>query len=348
MNELLLRRRKMAEEGEIPYLRFTALEDNSSVAFGVRAGTPNAYTLEYRKNGGTWIEYVTEDIINIDEEEYIEFRKLGTAVTQLNKASNAGYKFKMTGKIEISGKLVSLLDKSMNVINAGNYCFHSLFISETSIITAENLIFPASTVGYSYVYVAMFSGCSSMVLPPNEFAPLTLGTYACQNMFLNCTSLIKATEIKATYLGTGSLRTMFQGCTSMIDGGDEILAANGTECCSGTFMGCTKLEKAPYFKATTLGNSCYSNLFRGTVNYVTLYHFASLNTSSLPFSGSSHADTFIIDAVTPPTIGSNTLTGLKSTCIIYVPDASVNDYKAAQYWSARADYIKGISEKPTT
>lgn len=39
---------------------------------------------------------------------------------------------------------------------------------------------------------------------------------------------------------------------------------------------------------------------------------------------------------------------ISDTCIIYVPDIFVNDYKSATNWSRFADRIKGISERPTT
>jgi hypothetical protein len=49
-----------------------------------------------------------------------------------------------------------------------------------------------------------------------------------------------------------------------------------------------------------------------------------------------------IHADTPPTIADDTFTALKADCIIYVPAASVDAYKAKQYWSARASYIQAM------
>lgn len=45
---------------------------------------------------------------------------------------------------------------------------------------------------------------------------------------------------------------------------------------------------------------------------------------------------------TPPTLGTNALFDVTSTCPIYVPAASVNAYKAAANWSSRAAYIQPI------
>lgn len=47
-------------------------------------------------------------------------------------------------------------------------------------------------------------------------------------------------------------------------------------------------------------------------------------------------------ATTPPTLGTNVFQSVPATCPIYVPAASVNAYKAANYWSTRADYIQAI------
>lgn len=51
---------------------------------------------------------------------------------------------------------------------------------------------------------------------------------------------------------------------------------------------------------------------------------------------------FTIRATTPPTLGSNALYGLKSTCVIKVPSASVAAYQAASGWSSFADRIQAI------
>ena len=47
-------------------------------------------------------------------------------------------------------------------------------------------------------------------------------------------------------------------------------------------------------------------------------------------------------ASSPPTLGSNALTGVPANCSIRVPAGSVAAYKAATNWSARAAYITAI------
>ena len=82
-------------------------------------------------------------------------------------------------------------------------------------------------------------------------------------------------------------------------------------------------------------------MFNNCTN-ITSHDVATLNSSATTFNNNSSCASFTIHAETPPTIANNTITGLKADCIIYVPAASVDAYKAAQYWSARAAYIQAM------
>ena len=90
-----------------------------------------------------------------------------------------------------------------------------------------------------------------------------------------------------------------------------------------------------------LANSCYYSMFSGCKG-ITSHDVATLNNSQNTFQSNSSCVSLTIHADTPPTIGNNTITGLKADCVIYVPAASVDAYKAKQYWSARAAYIQAI------
>lgn len=54
----------------------------------------------------------------------------------------------------------------------------------------------------------------------------------------------------------------------------------------------------------------------------------------------------IVEPTTPPTFGANVFLGCTKLASIYVPDASVDAYKAATNWSTYARKIKPISERP--
>ena len=61
------------------------------------------------------------------------------------------------------------------------------------------------------------------------------------------------------------------------------------------------------------------------------------------FTSTSKLSSFTSLNPTPPTLASNSISGINATCNFYVPAASVEAYKAAPYWSARAAYIQTIS-----
>lgn len=52
-----------------------------------------------------------------------------------------------------------------------------------------------------------------------------------------------------------------------------------------------------------------------------------------------------INQQNPPQLFSDALTNVPPTCAIYVPSDSVDTYKAATNWSARADYIQAIPQE---
>ena len=58
------------------------------------------------------------------------------------------------------------------------------------------------------------------------------------------------------------------------------------------------------------------------------------------FNGCSRLTNIIIEATTPPTLGTSAFNG--STCPILVPSASVDAYKSATNWSEYADRIQAI------
>jgi hypothetical protein len=66
----------------------------------------------------------------------------------------------------------------------------------------------------------------------------------------------------------------------------------------------------------------------------------------LAFGYCSKLTSVTITAITPPTLGSDVFTSTSSDLQIYVPDESVNAYKAAANWSTYASKIKPISQKP--
>jgi hypothetical protein len=134
---------------------------------------------------------------------------------------------------------------------------------------------------------------------------------------------------------------MFIGCTGLTTTPSLPATTLAEYCYSNMFSGCTGLTTAPALPATTLADECYKYMFSGCTG-ITSHNVATLNTSLNTFDSNSSCTSLTIHADTPPTIGSNTISGLKADCVIYVPSASVDAYKAAQYWSERSAYIQAI------
>lgn len=83
--------------------------------------------------------------------------------------------------------------------------------------------------------------------------------------------------------------------------------------------------------------------FRSCISAIKLTLPASLILiGSESFRDLTACNEIICKAVSPPTITSNTFTGLKATCIIKVPAASVAAYQAAANWSVFASRIQAI------
>ena len=65
------------------------------------------------------------------------------------------------------------------------------------------------------------------------------------------------------------------------------------------------------------------------------------------FLNCSYLSKYIFLSTTPPTLANiNAFSGINPLCRIYVPDASVDAYKAATNWVTYANYIYPLSQKP--
>ena len=107
------------------------------------------------------------------------------------------------------------------------------------------------------------------------------------------------------------------------------------------FSGCSGLESVTF--PSNLVRIQYS-CFNGCTSLVTFTLPASVNEiGQYAFSGCRNLTHIICEATTPPAISSYSFNNTNN-CPIYVPDAAVNDYKAANNWSAMASRIFPLSD----
>ena len=242
-------------------------------------------------------------------------------------------------------------------------CYSSMFSGCTGLTSTP--VLPATTLA-SYCYGYMFEGCTSLTQAP-ALPATTLVSNCYSNMFKDCTGLTQAPTLPATTLVSGCYGSMFYGCTGLTQAPALLATTLAEFCYSSMFYGCTSLTQAPALPATTLASGCYASMFSGCTGLtqapalpattlasgcyqamfngctgITSHDVATLNNSEDTFKNNSSCASLTIHAETPPTIHATTITGLKADCIIYVPAASVNAYKAKQYWSARASYIQAM------
>ena len=244
------------------YLCFTASQANSTVRLD-RFGTPPTINLEYSVDKKTWTEYNTW---NGTTGATITLANIGDSVwwrgnnTAFSLDLNNAYRFTMSGSIEASGNVMSLLDKTCKSVTIPTtYCFLMLFGTCASLKKAPEL--PATTLA-NWCYYGTFYGCSSLIEAP-ELPATTLAEHCYDWMFCNCSSLIKAPELPATTMVNGCYKQMFQKCTSLQKAPELPATKLENSCYSGMFMNCTSLREAPELPASSVVDYCYENMFNG-------------------------------------------------------------------------------------
>ena len=179
-----------------------------------------------------------------------------------------------------------------------------------------------------------FANCKSLIADVILLNVTSIGIYA----FSSCESI--------RYVKFGSaLKTInqysFSGCKNLkiVDGFENTVITNTSW---NTFDGCSSLQSIQLPESlTAIGSSA----FNGCSSLQSIQLPESLTTiGRSAFNGCTSLQSIIMKSTTPPTI---TTTSIPSTIgAIYVPDASVEVYKAATNWSSFASKIKGVSEMP--
>lgn len=208
------------------YLCFTALESNSTVAMETYNNVATTYkpTVEYSTDKVTWHTLIT----NATPDSPVTLANVGDKMWVRGdnahfSANNTDYtKFVLTGKVNVSGNIMSLLDKSCKQItlptaseDLQSYVFASLFYNNSALVDVSELELPAMTMVYG-CYYSMFRSCSNLVNSP-KLPATTLDTYCYGGMFRDCTSLTEAPYLPVNEI-TGGLsvyNSMFRGCSSL-------------------------------------------------------------------------------------------------------------------------------------
>lgn len=124
-----------------------------------------------------------------------------------------------------------------------------------------------------------------------------------------------------------------QGCTNL----KEVTIGKGVkQLGNGVFDGCTALE---YVEVPDNVTSIAWYVFQRCSNLKKLKIGTGVTNISGCFNGCNALKEIIILAENPPRFDAQNLNQLPADCIFKVPSGSVEAYKVATNWSARADYI---------
>ena len=165
-----------------------------------------------------------------------------------------------------------------------------------------------------------------------------------ENVFNSCTYL---TTVELSGIVNGSMSKAFNVATGRLTALDISGLSGHITDCGLMFMGvgCEVIDVSQFTFTKDKAAGMFRNCSGLTTIKVGKLEMETANLINLMFFATSGVTTIICTETTPYTTGwLDTLNGNHALTAIYVPDASVNDYKTHSEWGTYASIIKGISE----
>ena len=146
-------------------LTFQAEQAGSTIKLVKNSGAPDV-TLQYTLNSINWQDYTVGNTITLaNAGNKVGFRAKTTNNAFGNNSNTAYNGWVGTGQLSVSGNINSLLDKdnyaTLTDISSRQRVFNWMFANMTSLISAEDLELPCTTIG-SFAYNDMFNGCTNL------------------------------------------------------------------------------------------------------------------------------------------------------------------------------------------
>ena len=273
--------------------------------------------------------------------------------------------FVTTGRFNVEGNIMSLpwgddfikgpfyvpeMKKTLKKTTDHNeyyYEFREMLKGCTGLISARNLLLPATQdfgLYPQWVYTSMFSGCTSLTMPPIELPAPTVPANGYQEMFKDCCSLIETPEILATKAYDEAFESMFENCTSLSKVMQSLYADSvylQKDAYNSMFKYCINIKNTPDLARDVLWNGEYVFNCCISLSSVTLpYNTTIINNGA--FSGCTSLTGITINNPTPPSLGINVFENTND-CPIFVPCETVELYKRIDDWSLFANRIQSIS-----
>ena len=322
------------------YFRMTV--DGTSAVVGWTGTYPD---LEYRKEGDEWT-YFTQ---NVTFYTWIEFRlKDGSTWSPTSDSNHFSIQTEgANDHVILSGNIMSLVDPTLESTTISiNYCFYGLFYRCKSIVSAENLELPATTLA-EYCYDSMFQNCTALTTAP-VLPATTLASSCYESMFDGCTSLTTAPVLPATTLASNCYGSMFSRCTSLTQAPELPATTLAEYCYDSMFQNCTALTTAPELPATTLAQVCYRYMFYGCTGLTTAPN--TLPATSLSVSCYNQMFYGCTHLTTAPTLPATTLAqGCYS--MMFYNCSSLNemnvDFTSWSVYASTSNWVGGVSATGT-
>jgi len=166
-------------------------------------------SIEISEDGETWVPLeLDNDTYSFEVTDKTYLRAVQTSWNYWTINSNKDF--------NVGGNIMSLLysdnfEDKTSFPEGSEYTFGHLFEDAPSLVSAKDLILPATTLTEE-CYSFMFAGCTSLTEAP-QLPATTLANDCYQAMFSACTALTEAPQLPATTLVGQCYEYMFQGCT---------------------------------------------------------------------------------------------------------------------------------------
>jgi hypothetical protein len=271
--------------------------------------------------------------INVTGAYYIRFADaLVMSLIAAKCGDGTGTTKEMAAKVTSAGNL-GLSDRKTEITSFDEFQYFTGITSLGNLqfngwTALKSIVFPDSITSMGW---GTFGNCTSL---ERVKMSKNITSYGDQT-FSNCQSLEGfESEAAITNLGGGCFQNAY--LLQYVRMPNAVI----TKINSTAFSQCYALEEFDIPESvTTIGANAFVNC-KALRHVVLPAGFTSMDWSV--FQGCTSLEYIVCKPTTPPSCGNNCFSG--STCNIYVPDESVEDYKTASGWTGYASRIKPMSE----
>ena len=255
---------------EEDYFTIASLEDDNTISINRSTGggeVPSRTFSVSIDDGESW----TDVTVPFEEGEY-SLGTINSGEKMLIKQSDGAFSrdsgsycnFSATKNFNVEGNIMSLLygDNFSGQTNLSSFAFvfGGLFSGCTTLISAQNLRLPATTL-CNDCYNSMFQGCSALTTVMSSLPAITLTEGCYRSMFDKCSSLTNGPVIHASNVPQNALRSMFCDCASLTTA--PAISANTISYsgCTYMFCNCSSLISASDLSVTTIYKHGCAHMF---------------------------------------------------------------------------------------